>query len=173
MILNFKFKLKPTNQQKIILEQNFFSSNQAYNHALSIRIEELETKTKFSKLDEKVKENLRERNLNYHSGVIQESVKNMERTLKMFFKKKDSTRSAVKLGQGFPKFKRSDNIEQSFYFKNQGISYTEKHFKILKMKIKWNYHREIEGTIKSVVIKRESDNKYYVIMAVEKDFSIE
>lgn len=166
MILNYKYKLEPTNQQKLIFDQNFFASNQAYNHALSIRIEELETKTKFSKLDEKVKENLRNRNLNYHSGVIQESIKNMERTLKIFFKKKDN-------GQGFPKFKKSDNIEQSFYFKNQGISYTEKHFKILKMKIKWRYHRKISGEIKSVVIKRESDGKYNVILAVEKDFSIE
>lgn len=166
MLLNFKYKLEPTSNQKILLEENFFSSNQAYNHALSIRIEELETKTKFSKLDEKVKEYLKDRDLNYHSGVIQESVKNMERTLRQFFKNKDT-------GQGFPKFKRSDNIEQSFYFKNQGISWTERYFRILKIKIKWRYHRKIVGIIKSVVIKRESDGKYYVILAIENNFLLE
>jgi putative transposase len=100
----------------------------------------------------------------------------MEKTLKQFFKRKSGS-TAI----GFPKYKRSDNIEQSFYFKNQGISWTEKHFKILKMKIKWRYHREIPNRrseelgniVKSVVIKRESDGKYYVIMAIEHDFTKE
>jgi putative transposase len=184
MILNYKYRIEPTKLQKAAIEDQFFASNQAYNHALNIRINELETKTRFSKLDGQIKEHLRNRNLNYHSGVIQESVKNMEKTLKQFFKSRSDAKDG-KSGStaiGFPKYKRSDNIEQSFYFKNQRISWTEKHFKILKMKIKWRYHREIPNRsrsaelgniVKSVVIKRESDGKYYVIMAIEHDFTKE
>jgi len=37
----------------------------------------------------------------------------------------------------------------------------------MKMKIKWNYHREVPGKVKKVIVKRESDGKFYVIFSVE------
>lgn len=35
------------------------------------------------------------------------------------------------------------------------------------MKIKWNYHRKVPGKVKKVIVKRESDGKFYVIFSVE------
>ena len=35
------------------------------------------------------------------------------------------------------------------------------------MKINWKYHRELPSRPKKIVIKRESDGKYYVIFSVE------
>jgi len=86
----------------------------------------------------------------------------MKKSLETFNKKRKSTDTV-----GFPKFQTSKSIEGSFYFKNQGISWNDSHFKILKQKIKWKYHRELPTEkVNSVVIKRESDGKYYIILNV-------
>ncbi len=165
MILNFKYRLKPTKEQKSALIQHCFISNQAWNHILSIKIKNLSRKNGFTDFNLIYKSfllSLEKRNLKSNTGLIQCSLLNCEKTFQQYFKKKRENGE-----QGFPKFKSSKFIEQSFEFKNQGISITEKYFKIMKMKIKWNYHREVPGKVKKVIVKRESDGKFYVIFSVE------
>lgn len=165
MILNFKYRLKPNKEQESALIQHCFISNQAWNHILSIKIKNLSRKNGFTDFNLIYKSfllSLKKRQLKSNTGLIQCSLLNCEKTFQQFYKKKRENGE-----QGFPKFKSSKFIEQSFEFKNQGISITEKYFKIMKMKIKWNYHREVPGKVKKVVIKRESDGKFYVILSVE------
>jgi len=162
MILNYKYRLYPTKEQESKLNQQFFISNQSWNHGLNIKIKNLKRKNGFTstKLIEKsIKDNFKKRKISGHSGIIQMSIRKLEDTLKIFFKNKDDF--------SFPKFKDSSKTEQGFEFKNQGIQIQEKYFKILKMKINWKYHREIPDFPKKIIIKRESDGKYYVIFSVE------
>ena len=129
--MNYKYSLKPTKLQESLLNQQFFVANQVWNFALNLRQQELKKKqgfVSFNKLYELTKIYLKERNIPAHTGIIQQTLRNFENTLKDFFKRKEE--------KGFPKFKRSSLFEQSFEFKNQGIQITEKYFKILKMKIK-------------------------------------
>ena len=170
MILNFKYRLKPNKEQELALNQHFFNSNQAWNHILNIKIKNLKRKNSFTDFNLIYKScilSLEKRNLSINTGIIQSSLINCEKTFQQFFKNKRENGE-----QGFPKFKNSHNIEQSFEFKNQGITVTEKYFKIMRMKIKWNYHREIPGKIKKVIVKRESDGKFYVILSVEVEKEI-
>ncbi len=165
MILNYKYRLYPTKTQEDLLDNQFFINNQAWNHALSIRIKNLTRRNGFTatKLIEKsVKKELEHRDLKGHSGIIQMSIRNLENTFKQFFKSKREYGD-----RGFPKFKNSNFIEQSFEFKNQGIQLTERYLQIMKMKIHWKYHRELPNSPKKVIIKRESDGKFYVIFSVE------
>ena len=165
MILNYKYRLYPTKFQEDLLHNHFFISNQSWNHALSIRIKNLTRKNGFTttKLIEKsVRKELEQRDLKGHSGIIQMSIRNLENTFKQFFRSKRENGD-----KGFPKFKSSDFIEQSFEFKNQGIQLTEKYFQIMKMKVKWKYHRDLPSNPKKVIVKREADGKFYVIFSVE------
>jgi len=162
MILNYKYRLYPNKEQESKLDQQFFVANQSWNQALSIRIAEIKKKNgfmNFNDLYRNVMQGLLDREIKANSGIIQQTLRNFESTIKYYFKNKDS--------KGFPKFKVSSLWEQSFEFKNQGIHITEKYFKILKMKINWKYHRELPSRPKKIVIKRESDGKYYVIFSVE------
>ena len=166
---NYKFRLYPTKSQEELLDLHFFLSNQAWNSTLAQKIEDIsknkdlpKANRKFRKdkeIENAMKEELKARGFKPHTGVIQESFKSMKKALEKFYDGKYD-------GVGFPKFKDSKGIEQSFYFKNQGISWTESYFKILKNKISWKLHRNIPSSAKlnGVVVKRESDGKFYVIL---------
>ncbi len=75
-------------------------------------------------IEQYIKTKLKIRGIKAHSGILQNSVMNLEFTLKEFFKNRDE--------KGFPKFKKSSLWQQSFEFKNQ---ITSKYFKIMKMEI--------------------------------------
>jgi len=162
MILNYKYRLYPTKSQQARLNQQSFVANQAWNYALNIRQRDLKNKTGFTNINlinNYVKTKLKIRNISANTGVIQQSIRNLDNTLKIFFKNKDDF--------SFPVFKKSHSIQQGFETKNQGIQITEKYFKIFKMKIKWKYHREIPNKPTKVIVKREPDGKYYVIFSVK------
>lgn len=101
--------------------------NQAWNHILNIKIIELNNKSFYKKSSELYKscvEELKQRNISVNTGIIQSTLlRKCEKTFQQFFKKKRENGE-----QGFPKFKSSKYIEQSFEFKNQGISITDKYF---------------------------------------------
>jgi putative transposase len=166
---NYKFRLYPTKSQIDLLNLHFFLSNQAWNCTLALKMADLKENASLPKADRAYRKDkdiekamnteLKARGFNPHSGITQESFKSMKKSLQTFYSKKND-------GVGFPKFKDSKKIEQSFYFKNQGISWTDEYFKILKNKISWKLHRNIPNSAKlnSVVVKRESDGKFYVIL---------
>lgn len=168
---NYKFRIYPTKTQQSLLNSHFFASNQAWNHALALKKLDLSQNahlappdrhyTKDSILETAMKCALQERKITYHSGIVQESFKNMNQSLKEFYKKRKTSKTV-----GFPRFKSSRSNEQSFRFKNQGVSWNESHFRIMKQDIKWVMHRPLPDRAKlnGVVVKRTSDMKYWVIL---------
>ena len=91
--------------------------------------------TKDSILETAMKCALQERKIVYHSGIVQESFKNMNQSLKEFYKKRKTSETV-----GFPRFKSSRGNEQSFRFKNQGVSWDSSKLKLLKQDFKWVIH---------------------------------
>ena len=168
---NYKFRIYPTKQQQSLLNSHFFASNQAWNHALAAKKLDLAENahlpsgdrnyTKDTILETAMKCALQERKITYHSGIVQESFKNMNTSLKEFYKKRKTSETV-----GFPRFKSSRSNEQSFKFKNQGVSWDSKTFRILKNDIPWVMHRPLPDGAKlnGLVIKRTSDLKYWVIL---------
>ena len=174
---NYKYRLYPTKTQADLLDHHIFISKQAWNSTLALKMEDLKLNSNLAEQDKKytkdkdietaMKDELKSRGLKFHSGVVQESFKSMKKSLELFYKKRKSTDTV-----GFPKFQSSKSIEGSFYFKNQGISWNDSYFKILKQKIKWKYHRKLPTEkVNSAVIKRESDGKYYIILNVSFEHS--
>ena len=171
---NYKYRLYPNKSQIDLLNHHFFSSNQAWNFMLDFKIKELKNQssldkkyrkyTNFKDLYENTKVDLKSRRIAYNSGVVQDKMRSLDSTFKLFYTKKSE-------GQGFPKFKTSKNIQQSFVIRNQATSWTSSHLKIFKSPIKWDFHRPIPDDAKfnGGVVKRESDGKYYVILNLTID----
>ena len=171
---NYKYRLYPNKKQIDLLNHHFFSSNQAWNCMLDFKIKELNNQDSLDKKDRKYTHfkglyihttvDLESRGIVYNSGVIQDKMRSLDSTLKLYYSKKSE-------GQGFPKFRTSKGIEQSFVIRNQATSWTSSYLKIFKKPIKWDFHRPIPDDAKfnGGVVKRESDGKYYVILNLTID----
>jgi hypothetical protein len=72
-------------------------------------------------------------------------MRSLDSTLKLYYSKKSE-------GQGFPKFRTSKDIEQSFVIRNQATSWTSSHLKIFKSPIRWDFHRPIPDNTKDCSI---------------------
>jgi len=107
---------------------------------------------------------LKSRGIVYNSGVIQDKMRSLDATLKLYYTKKSE-------GQGFPKFRTSKGIEQSFVIRNQATYWNDTHLKIFKSSIKWDFHRPIpvDAKFNGGGVKRESDGNYYVILNLTFD----
>ena len=142
---NYKFRLYPTKQQQALLNSHFFASNQAWNHALAAKKLDLAENAALPPADRNYQKDtiletamkcaLQERGITYHSGIVQESFKTMNRALKEFYKKRKTSETV-----GFPRFKSSRGNEQSFRFKNQGVSWDSSKLKLLKQDFKRVIH---------------------------------
>ncbi len=173
---NYKYRIYPNKHQIDLLNQHFFTSNQAYNFFLDSKIKDLKANADLPKADRNykkfvdsyidVKNELASRHLTYNSGVIQDSMRKLELISKRFFSKKSE-------GYGFPKFKSSRLNEQSFIIRNQATSWDSDCLKIFKQSIKWKFHRDIPDGAKFTggIVKRTSDMKYWVILnlTIEQD----
>ena len=171
---NYKFRLYPNKSQIDLLNSHFFSSNQAWNFMLDFKIKELKNQssldkkyrkyTNFNDLYDYTITDLKSRRIAYNSGVVQDKMRSLDSTFKLFYTKKSE-------GQGFPKFKTSKGIQQSFVIRNQATSWNDTHLKIFKSPIKWDFHRPIPDNAKfnGGVVKRESDGNYYVILNLTID----
>lgn len=174
---NYKYRLYPNKKQINLLNSYFFSSNQAWNFMLDFKIKELKNQSSLDKKDRKytnfkdlynlTKIDLKSRGIVYNSGVVQDKMRALDSTFKLFYTKKSE-------GRGFPKFRTSKNTEQSFIIRNQATSWNDTHLKIFKSPIKWDFHRPIPDNAKfnGGVVKRESDGKYYVILnlTIDKEY---
>jgi putative transposase len=175
---NYKYRIYPNKHQIDLLNQHFFTSNQAYNFYLDSKIKSLKANADLPKADRNykkfadsyidVKNDLASRHLTYNSGVIQDSMRKLELISKRFFSKKSE-------GYGFPKFKSSRLNEQSFIIRNQATSWDADCLKIFKQSIKWALHRDIPKDAKFTggIVKRTSDGNYWVILnlTIEQEYA--
>ena len=174
---NYRYRIYPNKHQIDLLNQHFFTSNQAYNFFLDSKIKDLKANADLPKADRNykkfadsyidVKNSLASRKLSYNSGVIQDSMRKLELISKRFFSKKSE-------GYGFPKFKSSRLNEQSFIIRNQATSWTSDCLKIFRQDINWKFHRDIPDGAKfnGGIVKRTSDMKYWVILnlTIEQEY---
>ena len=104
---NYKFRLYPNKTQKNLSENHFFTSNQAWNYVLNFKICELKAQSehpkdariykKFKDVYSEMTSSLKERNLKFNSGVVQDEMRKLDSIFKRFYSKKSE-------GYGFPKF---------------------------------------------------------------------
>jgi putative transposase len=101
---------------------------------------------------------------NIPSTSLQQTLRNLDQTLKTYFKRKHA-------GQGFPKFKKRRNFNGSFSLAmiNAKSSIHGNKFYIPKVgDVKCRFHREIPSDFKTCQIKCEA-NKWFVVLTCTRE----
>ena len=167
----YKYRIYPTEEQKIFINKTFGCVRLVYNLMLNDRIKAYEeskgnpdkklkypTPAKYKKEYEFLKE--------VDSLALANAKMNLDKAYKNFFRDKTI---------GFPRFKSKKNPVQSYTTNNQNgtVNIVGKHIKIPKLKslIKIKIHREIKGIIKSTTISRVASGKYYVSILCETEIN--
>ena len=161
----FKFRLLPTDDQKVLLSKHFGCSRFVYNYFLKEKQKHYldNKKTINYNTCSKLLTNLKKQEeyiwlKEVNSQSIQTSLKNLELAYQSFFRKKS----------GFPNFKKRAN-NNSFHCPQRNKILSNNRIQIMKFKegIKFIKHRDIKGELHSVTVSRTPTGKYYVSMLCE------
>ena len=169
MLKAYKYRIYPTNEQKLYLAKTFGCTRFIYNQMLADRIKSYKenkdldvkaikypTPAQYKKEYEWLKE--------VDSLALANAQMNLDKAYKNFFRDKSV---------GFPKFKSKKTNRFSYTTNNQnGTIYIDNgYIKIpkLKSKIKIVLHRQFKGLIKSATISKTTSNKYYISILVDTE----
>lgn len=165
----YKFRIYPSDEQKIFFSKTFGCVRLVYNLMLNDRIKAYEESK--GNIDKKIKyptpakykkeyKFLKE----VDSLALANAQMNLDKAYKNFFRDKSV---------GFPKFKSKKNPVQSYTTNNQNgtVNIFENWLKLPKLKelIKVKAHREIKGKVKSATISRSGSGKYFISLLCETE----
>ena len=157
IILNYKYLLRPTKQQKSTLWNILQCCRHLYNEGLELRRECYEcAKIGINSFD--LNDYFKDRYPHVYSQVKQNVNKRLDTAFKNFFDKRS----------GYPKFK-SRNQYRSFTYPQSGFRLiNDKRVKLSGVgEVKLALHRPLVGKIKTCSLKLSKTNKWYVIFSVE------
>ncbi len=163
MLKAYKYRIFPTENQKIALANIFGQVRFVYNLGLETKITAYAGQKKSVDCFDLIKQikDLKDNECPWlsesPSQALQMAVRNLDNAYTNFFR-----------GNGFPKFKNKHG-KQSFQLP-QGVSLSENNKQIFIPKLKWvdiDLHREFKGDIKTVTISRTTINKYFVSILID------
>jgi len=164
----YKYRLYPNKQQQELLSKHFGCCRYIYNYALAKKIEhytkEKKTLSRFeiqkdlvSLKNEKETKWLKEVN----SQSLQASLVNLDQAYTRFFREKN----------GFPKFKSKHNKQSCQFPQKNKVDFENNKLHVMKFRegIKCRFHRQFEGTIKTVTVNKTKTDKYFASILVEEN----
>ena len=166
MLKSYKYKLNPTEDQKVLLNKHFGSIRFIYNHFLNERKREYETNKQTLNYYDNTKSLTELKKQEEYSWLnevnsqsLQVSLKNLDDAYNGFFKKRTK----------FPKFK-SKHTKNSFNVP-QAVKLEDGKLRIRKFKepIDIILHRTFSGIIKQCTISKTPTNEYFVSILVETE----
>ncbi len=174
----YKFRLYPTEEQRILIHKTFGCSRFVYNYYLNYQKENGVQKSFDLCKDLKELENEHEYLKEVDSCALRCSIFDLEDGFNNFFAKRS----------GYPRFKskfarpsyRTSCIKSTYkgkVYSNIEVDLLNRFIKLPKLgKIKMRGYRNkerIEGKIVNATISRDATNKYYVSVLVEEDLLVE
>lgn len=163
MLITYKYRLYPNEEQKEYFAKCFGCVRFIYNRMLSDKIKHYqETKQRLNNTPAQYKDEfvwLKE----VDSLALANALMNLQTAYNNFFK-----RPKV----GFPKFKSKKNHHYSYTTNNQGgnIYISDGHIKLPKIGlVRVKKHRDFNGIIKSVTISQTPSGKYFVSVLVNQE----
>lgn len=160
---NYKYRLSPKGGNLTRLNQTLNTCRYVYNQLLDARNKHYE-KTKKTLTHFDCCKLIKEMDLKnpVHSQVLQNVSARVDLAYLGFFRRlKDKNGKA-----GFPRFKSANRFD-SFTFPQTGFKIKEKKLWLSKIgDIRINFHRPMEGKVKTLTIKREG-NHWYAIFSCE------
>lgn len=167
MIKSYKYRIFPNEEQKILLEKHFGAMRWVYNWGLERKIKHYKETNKaisfFSLIPELTKERYKnEWLLEINAQSIQNSLLNLDKAFKKFFKKQSQ----------FPKFKSKKDNKNSVQFV-QGTKLVGKQVQLYKIgKVNIILHRTFEGKIKASTVSKNCINQYFISILVEDSIKL-
>ena len=169
MLKAYKYRIYPTDEQKLYLAKTFGCTRFVYNQMLSDRIKSyeenknLDIKTiKYPTPAQYKREYVWLKEVD--SLALANAQMNLDKAYKNFFRDKSV---------GFPKFKSKKTNRFSYTTNNQkGTIYINGNYiKIPKLKsmIKIVLHRQFKGLIKSATVSKTPSNQYYIAILVDTE----
>lgn len=166
MIKAYKYKLNPTNSQKIFFEKSFGCTRYIYNWALEKKIKAYQNnKERVSWIDlckemtwlKKEDDTIWLREVSNQS--LQSSIRHLESAFVRFFRDK----------KGFPKFKSKSSNNHSFQFVEQvSIDFETNRVKLPKIGwVKFFKNRTFTGKIGTVTVSKNATGKYFISILVD------
>lgn len=162
----YKFRLSPTKEQEVLLNQHFGHSRWVYNHFLNERKEQYQADKKSDNyykqaatLTELKKEEETKWLKEVNSQTLQFALHSLDTAFLNFFRGNTQ----------FPKFK-SRKHKNTFTIPQFGtIEDSKINIPKLKGGIKVKLHREVKGKVGKMVVTRTSTGKYYVSVFTEQE----
>lgn len=167
MLKAFKYRIYPTEEQKVLMAKHFGCVRWVYNYALNKKIKAYQDEKKnLSIFDirkdlpilKKNEETVWLKEVNAQS--LCESLRNLDNAFSYFFKGK----------KGFPKFKNKHNNKQSFSVLQRGVinlDASEIRIPKFKLPIKCKIDRKFIGKPKTITITKTATEKYFISVLVE------
>ncbi|MBT9175450.1 MAG: hypothetical protein DDT22_01128 [candidate division WS2 bacterium] len=161
MLKSYKYKLFVTKKQQTILNTTLEECRWLYNHFLEQRKTSWEQSKKSLNYHSqavsiaKLKQE-RKSLKNVHSQVLQNVAVRIDLAFKSFFRR-------VKAGEktGYPRF-RGKGWYDSITYPQTGFKIKDGRLKLSKIgSIKFKYHRQLEGKVKTCTIRRSTTDKWY------------
>lgn len=164
MLKAYKYRLYPTEEQKILLAKTFGCCRYIYNWGLAFKTGLYKAKKKgisvFDLMKEmkKLKEYEETKWLKeVNSQALQESLCNLDNAFTRFFRYK----------KGFPRFKSKSNKQSFTNTQNTKVLGDKLYIPKFKKGIDIVLHRKLEGKIKSSTVTKTPTNKYFVSILTE------
>ncbi len=167
MLKAYKYRIYPTESQKIKIDKHVGCCRFVYNYFLALHKDLYKNhnqkwnKYEYKKMLVPLKNSeefswLKEVN----SQTLQQSILQLDSAFKNMFQKRS----------GFPKFKKKGKSKSSFHVpQNISVYFDEKLVFLPKFKegIRCKFHRTFEGKIKNATVSKTKSNKYFISIVVE------
>ncbi len=172
----YKFRLSPDQKRQDAIDSTLTLSQQLYNKLLektiNARKNNPESKVSQKTINLFMREILQEdkRFYDLYSHVRVDIRNKLLKSYQNFFRRCKEKKQGKKQKAGFPRFKSRDKYKSVMHIENNGSFAIEKDrlriSKIGTMKI--IQHRNIEGKIKTLTIKKEAGNYYAIFTAIKE-----
>lgn len=170
----YKYRLKPTKAQQTLFEDWLYLCRWLYNYFLEQRKNAYEKdKTRITCYDQikqipKLKKQKPELKQIY-SQVLQDVPRRLEKSFLNFFRRVLENKNGKTQKPGYPRFKGKNRYD-SLIFPQSGFNLKSNKLNISKIgSIKIILHRQIQGNIKTLTIRRTNTNKWYACFSVQID----
>lgn len=168
---SYSYRLYPSSAQEQALDEMLGAYRELWNAALEERREAWKrARVSINYYDQanqlKAIRALRPDLARWNYSAAQQLLRRLDKSFKAFFRR-------IKAGEkpGFPRFKGKSRFRSVEFRVGDGASLKDGHLRVQgvgPVKVKW--HRAIpdDATIKAVVVKRDSDGKWYAVFQLER-----
>ena len=161
VIRSYKFRLYPNKLQENEMQAHIFLSKNLWNDGLEFAKQLYADYQRFPSRQAY-------QEISKNSGLHSQVAQNVFIRLALAIRAKIRRKNAGLKG-GFPRFKSIDRLK-SLHYPQLGFSPREKKLKVSPFgEINIKKHREVEGTIKTLTLKREASGKWFAVLTVKTE----